>query len=304
MPENPAALHPDWIVLEDSFLLHLQLERNLSNNTLQAYQHDLQVLRQLFPSLSPKALTRLQLEEVLIQVGQTYSPASQARLRSGLRTFFDFLQQNNHREDQPAEFLEGPRLERKLPVVLSQDEVTAMIAVIDLSKPEGHRDKAILEVLYGSGLRVSEACSLKVSHLYQETGLLLVRGKGDKERLVPCGSSAWEALRHYQNGWRKQLPITPTGKDLVFLNRFGTPLSRISLFNLIKRTAADAGIRKVVSPHSLRHAFATHLVENGADLRAVQMMLGHASITTTEIYTHLSRDFLKQTVDQFHPLSQ
>lgn len=304
MPENPAALHPDWIVLEDSFLLHLQLERNLSNNTLQAYQHDLQVLRQLFPSLSPKALTRLQLEEVLIQVGQTYSPASQARLRSGLRTFFDFLQQNNHREDQPAEFLEGPRLERKLPVVLSQDEVTAMIAVIDLSKPEGHRDKAILEVLYGSGLRVSEACSLKVSHLYQETGLLLVRGKGDKERLVPCGSSAWEALRHYQNGWRKQLPITPTGKDLVFLNRFGTPLSRISIFNLIKRTAVDAGIRKVVSPHSLRHAFATHLVENGADLRAVQMMLGHASITTTEIYTHLSRDFLKQTVDQFHPLSQ
>lgn len=304
MPENPAALHPDWIVLEDSFFLHLQLERNLSNNTLQAYQHDLQVLRQLFPSLSPKALTRLQLEEVLIQVGQTYSPASQARLRSGLRTFFDFLQQNNHREDQPAEFLEGPRLERKLPVVLSQDEVTAMIAVIDLSKPEGHRDKAILEVLYGSGLRVSEACSLKVSHLYQETGLLLVRGKGDKERLVPCGSSAWEALRHYQNGWRKQLPITPTGKDLVFLNRFGTPLSRISIFNLIKRTAADAGIRKVVSPHSLRHAFATHLVENGADLRAVQMMLGHASITTTEIYTHLSRDFLKQTVDQFHPLSQ
>lgn len=304
MPENPAALHPDWIVLEDSFLLHLQLERNLSNNTLQAYQHDLQVLRQLFPSLSPKALTRLQLEELLIQVGQTYSPASQARLRSGLRTFFDFLQQNNHREDQPAEFLEGPRLERKLPVVLSQDEVTAMIAVIDLSKPEGHRDKAILEVLYGSGLRVSEACALKVSHLYQETGLLLVRGKGDKERLVPCGSSAWEALRHYQNGWRKQLPITPTGKDLVFLNRFGTPLSRISIFNLIKRTAADAGIRKVVSPHSLRHAFATHLVENGADLRAVQMMLGHASITTTEIYTHLSRDFLKQTVDQFHPLSQ
>ncbi len=304
MPENPAALHPDWIVLEDSFLLHLQLERNLSNNTLQAYQHDLQVLRQLFPSLSPKALTRLQLEEVLIQVGQTYSPASQARLRSGLRTFFDFLQQNNHREDQPAEFLEGPRLERKLPVVLSQDEVTAMIAVIDLSKPEGHRDKAILEVLYGSGLRVSEACSLKVSHLYQETGLLLVRGKGDKERLVPCGSSAWEALRHYQNGWRKQLPITPIGKDLVFLNRFGTPLSRISIFNLIKRTAADAGIRKVVSPHSLRHAFATHLVENGADLRAVQLMLGHASITTTEIYTHLSRDFLKQTVDQFHPLSQ
>jgi integrase/recombinase XerD len=271
---------------------------------LQAYQHDLQVLRQLFPSLSPKALTRLQLEEVLIQVGQTYSPASQARLRSGLRTFFDFLQQNNHREDQPAEFLEGPRLERKLPVVLSQDEVTAMIAVIDLSKPEGHRDKAILEVLYGSGLRVSEACSLKVSHLYQETGLLLVRGKGDKERLVPCGSSAWEALRHYQNGWRKQLPITPIGKDLVFLNRFGTPLSRISIFNLIKRTAADAGIRKVVSPHSLRHAFATHLVENGADLRAVQLMLGHASITTTEIYTHLSRDFLKQTVDQFHPLSQ
>lgn len=304
MQETDLAIHPDWIVLNDSFQLHLQLERNLSSNTLQAYQHDLQVLQQIYPSLSPKTITALQLEEVLIHVSKNYSPASQARLRSGLRTFFDFLQQNQHRTDNPAEFLEGPRLERKLPVVLSKEEVSQLIAAIDLSKPEGHRDKAILEVLYGSGLRVSEACTLKLSHLYPETGLLMVRGKGDKERLVPCGRSAWEAIKFYQNGWRKQLPVTNNGKDLLFLNRFGTPLSRISIFNLIKKAASDAGIRKVVSPHSLRHAFATHLVENGADLRAVQMMLGHSSITTTEIYTHLSRDFLKQTVDQFHPLSK
>lgn len=296
--------HPDWIVLEESFLLHLQLERNLSVNTWQAYRHDLLALQQLYPDLSPKHLQPLHLEEALIQVSQQHSPASQARLRSALRTFFDFLQLNQHRSDNPAEFLEGPRLERKLPVVLSQQEVLAMINAIDLSKPEGHRDKAILEILYGSGLRVSEACSLKTSHLYPETGLLMVRGKGDKERLVPCGQSAWEALRYYQLGFRKQLPLTPSGKEVVFLNRFGTPLSRISVFTLIKRTAVEAGIRKVVSPHSLRHAFATHLVENGADLRAVQLMLGHASITTTEIYTHLSRDFLKKTVDQFHPLSQ
>lgn len=304
MQEPNEAIHADWIALNDSFQLHLQLERNLSTNTLQAYHHDLQVLQHYFPSHSPKTLSALQLEEVLIQAGKLYSPASQSRLRSGLRTFFDFLQQNQHRSDNPAEFLEGPRLERKLPVVLSKEEVFNLIGAIDLSKPEGHRDRAILEVLYGSGLRVSEACSLKISHLYPETGLLKVRGKGEKERLVPCGSSAWEALRHYQNGLRKQLPITKTGKDLLFLNRFGTPLSRISIFNLIKKAASDAGIRKVVSPHSLRHAFATHLVENGADLRAVQMMLGHSSITTTEIYTHLSRDFLKQTVDQFHPLSK
>lgn len=290
--------------MEDSFLLHLQLERNLSSNTLQAYKHDLNTLKQLFPELTPRLFTPLQLEEALIHISPKYSAASQARFRSGIRTFFDFLQQNNHRSDNPAEFLEGPRLERKLPVVLNQQEVEAMIASVDLSKPEGHRDKAIIEVLYGSGLRVSEACSLKTGHLYPETGLLMVRGKGDKERLVPCGKSAWEALRHYQDGFRRQLPVTPTGKDLVFLNRFGTPLSRISFFNLIKKSAADAGIRKVVSPHSLRHAFATHLVENGADLRAVQLMLGHASITTTEIYTHLSRDFLKQTVEKFHPLSQ
>jgi integrase/recombinase XerD len=230
-------------------------------------------------------------------------PSSQARILSGIKSFYKYLLIEDMIKSDPSELLESPKLQRKLPDTLSFEEINSMIDTIDLSKPEGGRNKAIMEVLYGCGLRVSELTELKLSNLYLDIEFIKVTGKGNKERLVPIGSSAIQALSIWIEKIRVHTPIKKGEEDMVFLNRRGIRLTRVYIFLMIKELAAKAGIHKTISPHTLRHSFATHLVEGGADLRAVQEMLGHESITTTEIYTHLDREYLKGTIIQFHPRS-
>ena len=227
--------------------------------------------------------------------------SSQARIISGIRSFYKYCSLENISKTDPTTLLEAPKLKRTLPDVLSFDEIEEIIAQIDLSKPEGGRNKAILELMYGCGLRVSEVVNLRVSQLYFDAGFIRVTGKGDKERLVPIGKSAVKYIKIYLKNIRVHVAVKPGNKDIVFLNKRGTKLSRIMIFLVIKELVRKAGIRKTVSPHTFRHSFATHLVEGGADLRAVQEMLGHESITTTEIYTHLDRKFLRKTLENFHP---
>ncbi len=229
--------------------------------------------------------------------------SSQARLISSVRMLFRYMNEEGIRYDNPAELLETPRFGRKLPVVLSTADINDMIAAVDLSKAEGHRDQAIVELMYSCGLRVSELTSLHISALHFELGFIRVIGKGNKERLVPVGAPAARAVRLYLDTRRRQLTPTSDARDVLFLSKNGRPLTRMKIYLLIRDLALDAGVRKNISPHSLRHAFATHLVEAGADLRAVQEMLGHESITTTEIYTHLSREYLSEVVRKFHPRS-
>jgi integrase/recombinase XerD len=226
---------------------------------------------------------------------------SQARLISGLRAFFKYLLLENVIQDDPAEGLDAPRLGRKLPVTLDVEEIDRMIAAIDLSKPEGERNKVILETLFSCGLRVSELISLKISDLHPQAGILKVTGKGNKERLVPFPASLSRMLENYMLHVRSKVPVKHGEEDIVFLNRNGKRLTRVMVFIVVRDLAAKAGIRKTISPHTFRHSFATSLVEGGADLRAVQEMLGHESITTTEIYTHLDRDYLRQVIQDFHP---
>ena len=227
--------------------------------------------------------------------------SSQARILSGIKAFYRFLLLEGMVAESPAELLEMPRLRRKLPEVLHVEEINNMLRSIDLSKPEGHRNKAILETLYSCGLRVSELVELRLSNLFFDIGFIRVVGKGNKERLVPIGETAVHSIQWYIQGQRKQLKPAKGAEDYVFLSRNGRPLTRMLVFLLVKQQAELAGIQKTVSPHTFRHAFATHMVEAGADLRAVQEMLGHESITTTEIYTHLSREYLRDVVRQFHP---
>ncbi|MEO7925062.1 MAG: site-specific tyrosine recombinase [Chitinophagaceae bacterium] len=228
-------------------------------------------------------------------------PSSQARILSGIKAFYKYLLMEDMIVSDPSELLESPKITRKLPDTLSYEEINKMIAAIDLSKPEGSRNKAILEVLYGCGLRVSELTELKLSNLYLEIEFVKVTGKGSKERLVPIGGSAIKALKIWIEQVRVHIPIKKGEEDMVFLNRRGSRLSRMYIFMIIKNLAQIIGLKKSISPHTFRHSFATHLVEGGADLRAVQEMLGHESITTTEIYTHLDREFLKKTLEKFHP---
>jgi integrase/recombinase XerD len=230
-------------------------------------------------------------------------PSSQARILSGIKSFYKYLLIEDLIKSDPSELLEAPKIQRKLPDTLSYIEINKLIDAIDVSKPDGARNKAILEVLYSSGLRVSELTELKVSNLYLDIEFIKVTGKGSKERLVPIGASAVKALKTWIESIRVHFPIKKGEEDLVFINRRGTRLSRIYIFMIIKQLAVITGITKTISPHTFRHSFATHLVEGGADLRAVQEMLGHESITTTEIYTHLDREYLKGTIIQFHPRS-
>ena len=229
------------------------------------------------------------------------SPSSQARIISGIKGFYKYCIIENIVLTDPTALLDAPKLKRSLPDVLSFEEIENIISKIDLSKPEGGRNKAIIETMYSCGLRVSEVVNLQISCLYLDVGFVRVIGKGDKERLVPIGSDAIKYINIYKDTIRKHLPIAKGNDDYLFLNRRGTKLSRIMIFYIIKDLVLKAGIKKTISPHSFRHSFATHLVEGGADLRAVQEMLGHESITTTEIYTHLNRDFLRSTLQQFHP---
>lgn len=295
-----------WETALRQFSSYLRIEKSLSAHSVAAYMNDGRKLSAWMeihhPDVPPPQAQRAQLESFLADSARHgLKPHSQARLRSGVRAFYRFLLLEDHINDDPSELLEGPKLGRKLPDVLSVDEIDRLFAAIDHSTPEGMRTRAILEVLYGCGLRVSELCGLRLSALYLDVDFLKVTGKGNKERLVPLGSSAKKWLVTYIDQVRRHGKIDPKHADFVFLNKFGRGLGRISVFNVIKALAVEAGINKNISPHTFRHSFATHLVEGGANLRAVQQMLGHESITTTEIYTHLSRDYLRETIMRFHP---
>ena len=295
-----------WDPYKKGFKAYLQLEKSLAENSVEAYLRDIDKLTQYLQEASTLTTPAdLELKELqrfikwIAELGMT--PSSQARIISGIKAFYKYCLLENISVTDPTTLLEAPKLKRSLPDILSFGEIENIIAQIDMSKPEGGRNKAILETMYSCGLRVSETVNLKISQLYLDVGFIRVIGKGDKERLVPIGSSAIHYITIYQNDIRVHTQPHRGNEDILFLNNRGAKLSRVMIFLIIKALVKKAGIKKTVSPHTLRHSFATHLVEGGADLRAVQEMLGHESITTTEIYTHLDREFLRKTLEQFHP---
>lgn len=295
-----------WDPYKKGFKAWLQLERSLSDNSVEAYLRDIEKFTQFLQLTdamkTPDQVLLKDLQAFVKWLGELGMTAgSQARIISGLRSFYKYCLLENITRKDPTSLLEGPSLKRILPDILSFEEIEAIIAAIDLSKPEGGRNKAILETLYSCGLRVSELVNLKISGVYMDVGFVRVIGKGDKERLVPIGSSAIKYINIYRTEIRKNIPVKPGQEDILFLNRRGSKLSRVMIFLMLKDLVKKAGIKKNISPHTFRHSFATHLVEGGADLRAVQEMLGHESITTTEIYTHLDREYLRDTLNQFHP---
>ena len=298
----------DWRSAIKGFQAYLKLEKSLSENSIEAYTRDIEKLYQFADiqviKLYPLTITLAHLRLFIAWVNELgMIPSSQARILSGIKAFYKYLLMEDLIKIDPSELLESPKIQRKLPDTLSYQDINKLIDAIDLSKPEGGRNKAILEVLYGCGLRVSELTELKLSNLYLDIEFIKVTGKGSKERLVPIGGSAVKALKIWIDSIRVHIPIKKGEEDLVFLNRRGARLSRVYIFMIIKQLAEVTGIKKTISPHTFRHSFATHLVEGGADLRAVQEMLGHESITTTEIYTHLDREYLKGTIIQYHPRS-
>jgi integrase/recombinase XerD len=295
-----------WEAYKKGFKAWLQLEKSLSEHSVSAYLSDLDKLTQFFESRNesptPAAVQLKDLQEFLAWIHELgMTAASQARIISGIRSFYTYCATENIIDADPTILLEGPKLTRKLPDTLSVEEIEKIIAAIDLSTPEGIRNKAIFETMYSCGLRVTELVNLRISHLYPDLGFVRVTGKGDKERLIPIGESALKHIKIYRETTRNHIDIKPGQEDILFLNRRGAKLTRVMIFLALKDLVKKAGIKKTISPHTLRHSFATHLVEGGADLRAVQEMLGHESITTTEIYTHLDRDFLRATLQQFHP---
>jgi integrase/recombinase XerD len=287
----------------ERFRQYLILEKSLSAKTAEAYLHDVGLLDEF---LGEKKLENVEVADLqdfakYLQKDQEVKATSQARILSGVRAFYRFLVLEGTLETNPAQLIDTPKLARKLPTVLSVPEVEAIINAVDLSLPEGHRNRAMIEVLYSCGLRVSELITLQLSCLFFDEGYIRVIGKGNKERIVPIGSTAQKAIRLYVEGYRMSLKIKKGDADIVFLNRRGGRLSRVMVFHIVKELAEKAGITKEISPHTFRHSFATHLVEGGADLRAVQEMLGHESITTTEIYTHLDREYVQSTIALHHP---
>jgi len=298
----------DWQTGLIGFRSYLRLERSLSANTIEAYLHDVDMLMQFFKTRSLKKevseVSGSDLKDFLVWINELgMLPPTQARVLSGLKAFFKYLLLDNQIRIDPSSLIESPKTSRKLPDTLSILEINKLIEAIDLSKAEGMRNKAMLEILYGCGLRVSELTSLKISNLFLDIDFIKILGKGDKERLVPIGSEAIKFLRIFIEEVRVHIAVKPGKEDFVFLNMRGNPISRVMVFLIIKDLAKKAGIHKSISPHTFRHSFATHLIEGGADLRAVQEMLGHESITTTEIYTHLDREYLRDTIIQFHPRS-
>jgi integrase/recombinase XerD len=290
------------------FINYLKLERSLSGNSIEAYVRDVEKLKQ-FLEIRKDGTSFLKIDFKVLQLFVEYvnelglSAHSQARILSGIKAFYNFLIAEDLITENPTTLLEGPKLGRKLPDTLDYPEIEKLLNAIDLSTPEGGRNRAMLEVLYSSGLRVSELVDLKRSNIYFDIGFLRVIGKGNKERLVPCGKEAFRYLKIYLEEIRVHVPVQPGFDAFTFLNRRGKKLSRVMVFNIIKSLASQIGLKKSISPHTFRHSFATHLIEGGADLRAVQEMLGHESITTTEIYTHLDRDYLRQVIREFHPRS-
>lgn len=295
-----------WQAYKKGFKGYLQLERSLSDNSVEAYLRDIEKLTQFMLATNqkkePSEVDLKTLQEFIKWIGGFgITASSQARIISGIKGFYKYCLIENIVTTDPTTLLEAPKLKRSLPDVLSFYEIENIISQTDQSTPEGARNKAILETMYSCGLRVSEVVNLQISCLYLDVDFIRVIGKGDKERLVPIGSDAAKYIKLYKDNIRVHIAVKKGNEDVLFLNRRGSKLSRVMIFYIIKDLALKAGITKVISPHTFRHSFATHLVEGGADLRAVQEMLGHESITTTEIYTHLDRDFLRSTLQQFHP---
>lgn len=295
-----------WEPYKKGFKAWLQLEKSLAENSVEAYLRDIDKLTDYLQATgklaSPQELELKDLEKFIQWVSELgMTVTSQSRIISGLRSFYAYCYMEQIVTVNPTALLETPKQKRILPDTLSFEEIESIIKQIDLSKPEGGRNKAILETLYSCGLRVSELVNLRISCLHLDIGFVRVIGKGDKERLVPIGSDAIKYINIYRNDIRVHIGIKPGQEDILFLNRRGSKLSRVMIFLMLKELAKKAGIVKNISPHTFRHSFATHLVEGGADLRAVQEMLGHESITTTEIYTHLDREYLRNTLHQFHP---
>ena len=295
-----------WEPYKKGFKAYLQLERSLSPNSIEAYLNDVEKLTAFLQAAgqlkNPSEVDLSDLRKFVQWVSELgMTPSSQARIISGIRTFYRYCQLEDISTVDPTTLLDAPKLKRALPDVLSFEEIESIIAQIDLSTPEGTRNKAILETLYSCGLRVTELVQLKLSQLFFDVGFVRVIGKGNKERLVPVGRDAMKYIDIYRHKVRVHQPVQRGEEDILFLNRKGKRLSRVMIFLMIKDLVKKAGIKKTISPHTFRHSFATHLVEGGADLRAVQEMLGHESITTTEIYTHLDREFLRKTLEQFHP---
>ena len=293
----------NWQQYIKSFEMYLSSERSLSKNTIEAYLRDIRGLADFSEeNISPKNITLKHLREYVKQINKLgLSATTQGRILSGVRSFYKFLLLEEEIDTDPTILLEWPRIARKLPDVLNEKEIEEIINVIDRSKGDGERNRAIIETLYGCGLRVSELIGLQISNIHYEEEFLLITGKGNKQRLVPINLMALKHIDIYTKNVRSHVAIKKGNEDFLFLNRRGSKLSRVMVFYIIKDLVAKAGIKKTISPHTLRHSFATHLIENGADLRAVQEMLGHESITTTEIYTHISRKLLKDVIEKHHP---
>ena len=296
----------EWNKLIREFSTFLKLEKSMSGNSIEAYLHDIERFFQFIqihqPDIEPEKVTLEHIREFVKWLnGFGVSARTQSRMLSGIRAFYQFLLMEDKISTNPTELIEFPKIGRKLPEVLAVMEIDSMLDAIDLSQPEGHRNKAMIETLYSCGLRVSELVQLKLSCIFFEEGFVRVFGKGSKERLVPIGLKSIKELQLYLHHHRTHVPVQKGFEDYVFLNRRGKPLSRVMVFTIIKNLAERAGITKNISPHTFRHSFATHLIEGGADLRAVQEMLGHESILTTEIYTHIDREFLREAILMYHP---
>ena len=295
----------NWNQAQKEFQNYLRIERGLAENTVQNYSLDLakliQFLDQYYEGINPLQIESTHLYAFVHQLAKVVNARSQARIISGLKSFFEYLLIEDFRVDNPSELLEAPKIGRKLPDTLSTSEIDRLIGAIDLSHPQGERNKAIIETLYGCGLRVSELVGLRLSDLYFEEGFISVLGKGNKQRLVPIGNFTIKLINIYKDEVRVHETVDKSASDILFLNRRGKALTRVMIFTIVKNLAKAANLQKKISPHTFRHSFATHLLENGADLRAIQQMLGHESITTTEIYMHLDTSHLKETVLKYHP---
>lgn len=294
-----------WEQAIQDFTYYLRIERGLADNTIQNYRLDIlkltNYLSEFDLKLSPIEIVEEDIQSFIYTISKLLNERSQARLISGLKSFFDYLIFEDYRKTNPLELIESPRLGRQLPDTLSTEEIDRLIEAIDLSHPQGQRNKAIIETLYGCGLRVSELINLKISDLHFEAGFLKVVGKGNKERLVPINAYTQKFITIYKDEIRIHQEVKPEFTDILFLNRRGAQLTRAMIFTIVKQLAKEAYIQKTISPHTFRHSFATHLLENGANLRVIQQMLGHESITTTEIYMHLDKTHLRSVLEKFHP---
>lgn len=297
-----------WEESKKGYESYLKLEKSLSQNSIAAYINDINKLVDFlgknFKKIGPEKVKLNHLKKFVEWLNERgVSPRTQARTISGIKSFYKYMLIEGKISSDPTALLESPKIGRKLPDILSMEEIDQLIDAVDLEKPEGQRNKAMLETLYSCGLRVSELVNLKVTNLFFDQGFVKIEGKADKERLVPVSSRAIEEIEKYRKGYRRNLKIQKDSENILFLNRRGKKLSRVMVFTIIKNLAQKIDLNKKISPHTFRHSFATHLINGGADLRAVQEMLGHESILTTEIYTHLDRDYLKNTIHQFHPRS-